>query len=331
MRTEQLELHNPFMRLSLLSYGASIRSLEVPDRHGMMGSVHLELDSLDQYFDHERNPYLGASVGRYANRISSAGFLLNGRKVALEANEGPHQLHGGPKGFARQEWQVLSHEPSPHGGRVTFALSSPDGDQGFPGNLSVRATYDLVGGTLRITYSATTDAPTVVNLTNHGYWNLDGTPTVSGHALTLGSTQVLPVGGDGIPLSGLQSVHNTPFDFRSRTLIGDALRMRPEGFDHCFSVDGQEKQLRFAALLDAPLSGRWMRVRTDQRAVQLYTGGGLGWPFSKFGAVCLEAQMFPDTPNRSELGSAVLLADQNYQSVTELEFGVGQASERWQE
>jgi len=323
MRTEELVLQNNKLRVTLLSYGASIRGLEMPDQYGVMGPVHLVLDSEQQYRDPDRNPYLGASVGRYANRISNARFNLDGNEVALKANEGPNQLHGGERGFARCMWQVRTHEHTPHGGSVTFALSSPDGDQGFPGNLNVLSKYELDGDTLRILYTATTDAPTVVNLTNHGYWNLDGMATVRAHCLRLNSTQFLPVGTDGLPVDSLQSVQGTPFDFRNRTLLEDALNARPAGFDHSYAVNGPLGQLRFAALVDSTLSGRWMCVRTDQPAVQFYTGNGLGLPFHKFGALCLETQMFPDTPNHPELGSAVLRPGQEYRSVTELRFGVG--------
>ena len=321
MRIEKLELHSNDVRVSLLSYGASIKGVETRDRDGVFGPIHLSLDAVEDYADNQLNPYLGASVGRYANRIAGARFDLDGREVVLAANEGPNQLHGGPKGFARCLWQVRTQEQTPQGAKVTFALNSADGDQGFAGNLSVLATYELVNDTLKILYTATTDAPTVVNLTNHGYWNLDGSASILGHALTLGAGQVLPVGDDGIPTDGLQFVQDTPFDFRQRTLLGDALSRRPSGFDHCYKLDGGAGQLRWAALVDSERSGRFMSVQTDQPALQLYTGNGLGSPFNKFGALCLETPLFPDTPNHPEFGSAVLMPRDEYRSVTELQFG----------
>ena len=290
----------------------------------MFGPVHLSLDSVEQYQDAALNPYLGASVGRYANRIAGARFPLDGTVVELTPNEGDNQLHGGPAGFGRRNWELLSKEHTPAGGSVTFGLESQDGDQGFPGNLRGRVTYELAGDTLRITYFAATDAATVVNLTNHGYWNLDGDSTIFGHRLRIDADQVLPVDEAGIPAGTLQEVQNTVFDFRERTTLGDAFKSRPSGFDHCFKLNGVSGKLRFAAQVDSPSSGRWMRIRTDQPAVQLYSGNGLGAPFTQHGALCLETQMFPDTPNHPELGSAVLRPGQEYRSVTELQFGVSE-------
>jgi aldose 1-epimerase len=321
MRIEKVELHNDEVRVSLLSYGASIQSVETLDRGGIFGPIHLSLGSIDHYQDNRLNAYLGASVGRYANRIAQARFVLEGKEVVLAANEGPNQLHGGPAGFAHLNWQVLSHQQTAQGGKSIFGLLSADGDQGFPGNLSVLAVYELAGNSLRISYSATTDATTVVNLTNHGYWNLDGSSTIHEHGLTLHADQVLLVGEDGLPSQGLQHVQNTPFDFRTRTQLAEALSRRPSGFDHSYKLSGDTGQLRVVALLDSARSGRWMSVLTDQPALQLYTGNGLGNPFNKFGALCLETQLFPDTPNHPEFGSAVLRPGQEYRSVTELQFG----------
>jgi aldose 1-epimerase len=324
MKIEECELHNDQVRLSLLSFGASIRSLEMPDKMGVFGPVHLSLDSVEQYQDTALNPYLGASVGRYANRIAGARFSLDDNLVELTPNEGGNQLHGGPAGFSRRNWELLSYEHTPAGGSVAFGLNSPDGDQGFPGNLRVQAAYELAGDTLRITYFAATDAATVVNLTNHGYWNLEGDATIFGHHLCIDADQVLPVDDAGLPAANLQEVQTTAFDFRERTTLGDAIMGRPAGFDHCYKLNGVSGKLRFAAQVDSPSSGRWMRIRTDQPAIQLYTGNGLGAPFIKHGALCLETQMFPDTPNHPELGSAVLRPGQEYRSVTELQFGVSE-------
>ena len=324
MKIEECELHNGQVRLSLISFGASIRSLETPDNEGAFGPVHLSLDSVEQYQDAALNPYLGASVGRYANRIAGARFDLDGTVVELTPNEGDNQLHGGPAGFGRRNWELLSKEHTPEGGTVAFGLESQDGDQGFPGNLRVRATYELAGDTLRISYLASTDAPTVVNLTNHGYWNLDGDSTIFGHGLRLDADQVLPVDKAGLPAGDLQDVQNTAFDFLQRRIMSDAFMGRPAGFDHCYKLNGVSGRLRFAAQVDSPRNGRWMRIRTDQPGVQLYTGNGLGAPFTKHGALCLETQMFPDTPNHPELGSSVLRPGLEYGSVTELQFGVSE-------
>ncbi len=190
--------------------------------------------------------------------------------------------------------------------------------------MTATATYLVQGEILQITYEAVTDAPTVVNLANHGYWNLDGSPTVDGHYLALAADQVLPVDDSGIPSGSLQPVEGSPFDLRTRNRLGPAMVAHPPGFDHCFAVKGQMGVLRSAAVLDAPASGRWMSVRTDQPGIQLYTGNHLGNPFRVHGSVSLETQRFPDTPNRPHLGSALLVPGERYASLTELRFGVGE-------
>ncbi len=319
-----VEVTSATVTLRLLTLGAAIASLEVPDRDGRRGPVHLSLSSLADYEDPDRNPYLGASVGRYANRIAGSRFWVDAAEVQVAANEGPNQLHGGPIGFDRHVWDLLTTDPGDDGGTATFRLLSPDGDQGFPGTVTAMAVYALEGDRLRITYRATTDAPTVVNLTNHGYWNLHGSGTIDEHRLTLAAGRVLPVDETGIPTGGLEPVAGTCFDFRRPTPLGAAMAGAPSGgFDHCFAVDGPENGLRPAALLEAPSTGRWLAVRTDQPGVQLYTGNGLGPPFPVHGSVSLETQRFPDTPNRPELGSAVLRPGEVDESVTELRFGTG--------
>ncbi len=310
--------------LTLLTLGAAIASLEVPDAEGRAGPVHLTLPSLPDYEDPARNPHLGASIGRFANRIAGARFTLDGVPIDVAPNEGPNQLHGGSIGFDRHVWDLLASEANDDGGRVTFRMVSPDGDQGFPGTVRATAIYDLVGDCLRIIYRATTDAPTVVNLTNHGYWNLDGTGTIEASRLTVAANRVLPVDDAGIPTGGLQPVEGTCFDLRRPTELGPAMQRCPSGgLDHCFAVDGPESVLRPAAVLAAGAAGRWMSVRTNRPGVQIYTGNGLGPPFQAHGSVSLETQRFPDTPNRPELGSAVLRPGEVDESVTELRFGVG--------
>lgn len=176
---------------------------------------------------------------------------------------------------------------------------------------------------LQITYEVVADAPTVVNLTNHGYWNLDGSPTVDEHYLAIAADLVLPVDDAGIPIGPLRPVAGTSFDLRTRTRLGPVIASHPPGIDHCFAVKGQTGTLRAAAVVDAPASGRWMAVRTNQPGVQLYTGNGLSRPFRPHGSVSLEAQRFPDTPNRPELGSAMLRPEERYSNLTEFRFGTG--------
>ena len=326
-----VEISSGSLRLRVLTLGAAIAGLECPDRTGRPGPVHLSLATLADYEDRSRNPHLGASIGRYANRIAGASFPLGGRQVELVANNGRNQLHGGPVGFDRHVWELVEATSGSEGGEVHLRLVSADGDQGFPGTVTADASFAVSGDTLQITYRATTDAPTVVNMTNHGYWNLDGATTVRDHHIQLAADRVLPVDGDGIPTGSLAAVGDTPFDLRERTELGPAMDAAGGGFDHCFSVPGAPATpapaaaaLRPAAVLDAPATGRWMSVATDQPGVQLYTGNGLGEPFHRHGSVSLETQLFPDTPNRPELGSALLEPGQEYRSVTELRFGTGE-------
>ncbi len=310
--------------VTVLTLGAAVVSVDAPDIRGMPGPVHLTLPSLTDYEDPSRNPHLGASIGRYANRIGGARFPLEGVDVEVAPNEGPNQLHGGPIGFDRHVWELLAAKANDDGGSATFRFVSPDGDQGFPGTVTAVAIYELHGDRLRITYRATTDAPTVVNLTHHGYWNLDGADTIDSHGLNLAAGRVLPVDDSRIPTDSLMSVDGTRFDFRRRTLLGPAMALSPSGgFDHCFAIDGPPEVLRPAAVLDAPASGRWMSVRTNRPGVQLYTGNGLGPPFHAHGSVSLETQRFPDSPNRPDLGSAVLRPGEVDEALTELRFGVG--------
>ncbi len=319
----EVVISSPALTVRLLALGAAIRSVETPDVRGRPGPVHLGLATLAEYEDRIRNPHLGGSIGRYANRIAGSRFPLAGRSIGVTPNEGSNQLHGGPEGFDRRVWDLVDVRSDTDGGAAQFRLVSPDGDQGFPGELTATATYVVEGAVLRIAYGAVTDALTIVNLTNHGYWNLDGSPTVDQHHLALAAELVLPADEAGIPSGPLQPVAGTPLDMRSRTQLGPVMALSPPGLDHCFAVDGAPGDLRAAAVLDAPASGRWMVVRTDQPGIQVYTGNHLGDPFHVHGSVSLETQLFPDTPNRPELGTAVLAPGGSYSSLTELEFGTG--------
>ncbi len=314
---------NDQIEVRLLALGAAIVGVDAPDSSGVSGPVHLGLRGLAEYADRARNPHLGAIIGRYANRISGASFDLDGTTHALSANNGPNTLHGGVDGWDRHVWDLRDAVSSPRGGTVVFTHESPAGDQGFPGRVDAGVEYELDDDTLRITCSAVTDAPTVVCMTNHGYWNLDGHPTVSGHNLALACDDVLPVDGAGIPTGALRAVDGTPFDMRTRTGLGPAIVGMTGGFDHCFAVRGASGTLRPAAVLDAPASGRWLGVSTDQRGLQLYTGNHLNAPFVTHGSVSLEAQAFPDSPNRPELGRVRLDPGETYRNVTEVRFGVG--------
>ena len=327
---EQVTLSSTVLTVRLLTLGAAIATVVAPDVHGRPGDVHLGLPDLAAYEDRARNPHLGATIGRYANRIAGARFTLDGHDYFLVANNGPNTLHGGPDGWDRQVWDLLdtaSDDGSAgdaDGGTAVFRLASPDGDEGFPGRVTATATFEVAGDRLRISYHATTDAPTVINMTDHGYWNLDGAPTVADHHLAVAASRVLPVDAAGIPTGTPEPVGGTPFDLRSRSRLGPVIDAVPPGLDHCYAIDGAPGALRPAAVLDAPASGRWMTVRTDQPGLQVYTGNGLGAPFAPHGSVSLETQRFPDAPNRPELGACRLDPGDDYVGVTELRFGTGE-------
>jgi aldose 1-epimerase len=311
------------VRVRLLPLGATIRSCEVRDGRDGWVAVHLALDDLAAYRDRTRNPYLGATCGRWANRIAGSSFALDGRRVELVANEGPNQLHGGPDGFDRRVWDVVDVAHSADGGRAVLRLESRDGDQGFPGTLDVTATFTVEHDELRVSYEAVTDAPTVVNLTSHGYWNLSGASTIDEHTLQVWADDVLPVNEARVPVGGLQPVDGTPFDLRIPRPIGEVVDALPTGLDHCFAVRGTVGELRRAALLRAPSVDRWLLVHTDQPGLQVYDGAHLPPPFGAHAALALEAQRFPDAPNRPELGPAVLRPGERYTSTAVLRFGAG--------
>lgn len=314
------------LSVDLYAVGAAVHRVRVLGPSGTWNDVHLHLATSDERRDRSRNPHLGSTVGRYANRIARARFPLDDRVVQLDPNEGPNQLHGGPDGFDRRAWDVLETTPA----CVTFGLTSPAGDQGYPGTLRARATYEVAGDQLTVTYAATTDAPTVVNLCHHSYWNLDlaaGSgapgPLITDQELTVAAALVLPVDGAGLPLTGLTPVAGSPFDLRQPMPLGVVMAAIPGGLDHSYAVHGTAGTLRFAARLESPTSGRWLTVETDQPALHVYSGNDLRAPFAPHQAVSLETQRFPDTPNRPDLGSARLNPGETYRSSTRLRFGGG--------
>ena len=320
--------------ITVLTYGAMLWNVETPDRTGRTEHVALHLPSLLDIEDRARNPYLGATCGRYANRIAGASFALDGVDLDVHPNDGPNQLHGGPDGFDRRLWDVAEVASNDDGGHVVLALTSAHGDQGFPGTLQATATYELHGHTLRIVYTATTDAPTVVNLTNHTYWHLGGpgawtiARSVGEHELRIPATRYLPVDGASLPDGALADVAGTPFDLRHDRPLGDLFTDRPDGLDHAYEVPTVADHdpaaiggLPLAAELHHPASGRTLTVATDQPAVQVYTANGLGGSFAPQAAICLETQRFPDAPNRADLGPSVLRHGEHYRSTTDLTFG----------
>ena len=293
------------VRVRVLSYGGIVQSVEVPDRDGRAGDVVLGFADLDGYLTHS-GPYFGALVGRYANRIAGGRFPLDGLTYALARNNDPNSLHGGERGFDKRVWDV---EPVTHGLRLTRV--SPHGEEGFPGRLEVSATYTLdESGALRLAYEAVTDAPTVVNLTNHSYFNLSGSGNAGGHELRLAASHFTPVDADLIPTGALEDVSGTRFDFRQAKKVG-------AGYDHNFVLDKglTDAPVEVAELHD-PASGRVLTVATTEPGIQLYTADHLPEPFAPGDGVALETQHFPDSPNRPGFPSTVLRPGEVYRSET---------------
>jgi aldose 1-epimerase len=298
------------VRVRVLSYGGIVQSVEVPDRAGHTVDVVLGFADLDGYLAHPE-PFLGALVGRYANRIAGGRFPLEGRTYSLARNNAPNSLHGGERGFDKRVWDV---EPVEHG--VRLSRVSPHGEEGFPGRLAVSVTYTLdESGALRIAYEATTDAPTVVNLTNHSYFNLSGSGNAGGHELRLAASRFTPVDADLIPTGALDEVTGTRFDFRELRKVG-------AGYDHNFVLDkGLTPSPVEIAELHDPASGRVLTVATTEPGIQLYTADHLSAPFTPGDGLALETQHFPDSPNRPEFPSTELRPGDIYRSETVYGFG----------
>ncbi|GAB2750741.1 aldose epimerase family protein [Streptomyces bullii] len=293
------------VRVRILSYGGIVQSVEVPDRDGRAGNVVLGFADLGGYLAHPE-PYLGALIGRYANRIAQGRFMLDGRSYTLARNNGPNALHGGERGFDQRVWDV---RPVEHGVRLTRI--SPDGEEGFPGRLEVAVTYTLdATGALHIAYEAVTDAPTVVNLTSHGYFDLAGSGNAGGHELRVAASRYAPVDADLIPTGALEDVSGTRFDFRARRAAGS-------GYDHTFVLDKGVTQtpVEVAELYD-PASGRLLTVATTEPGMQVYTADHLGEPFAPGAGIALETQHFPDSPNRPGFPSTVLRPGEVFRSET---------------
>ncbi|MEU6883792.1 aldose epimerase family protein [Streptomyces viridosporus] len=299
------------VRVRILSYGGIVQSVEVPDREGRAGDVVLGFPDLDGYLAHPE-PFLGALIGRYANRIAGARFPLDGVTYALAPNNGPNSLHGGERGFDKRVWDVTAVG---HGLRLTRV--SPHGEEGFPGRLEVSVTYTLdERGALGIAYEAVTDAPTPVNPTNHSYWNLAGSGSAAGHELRVAASRFTPVDADLIPTGELADVTGTRFDFRQGREVGT-------GYDHNLVLDKgvTPEPVEVAELYD-PGSGRVLTVATTEPGMQLYTADHIGAPFTPGAGVALETQHFPDSPNRPEFPDTVLRPGEVFRSATVYGFGV---------
>ncbi len=313
------------MKASVLTLGAALHSLDVPDRDGKLADVVLGDATLAATL--AKPQYFGTIVGRFANRIAHGKFKLDGRDYSVPTNDGPNTLHGGTRGFDKVVWEVVDAKPD----RVTLRYVSPDGDQGYPGKLTVTATYALEGdGRLAIEYRATTDAPTIVNLSNHAYWNLsgEGSGTAMDQELTIAADAYTPVDETLIPTGEVTPVAGTVFDFRTPKPIGRDLRngseaqlLRGRGYDHNWVVSRKPaKQAREVARVHDPRSGRVMTLASAQPGLQFYSGnfldgttvGKSGRVYRQGDAFVLEPQLFPDTPNQPSFGSARLAPGQQY-------------------
>jgi aldose 1-epimerase len=324
----------------IISFGAVLQALIVPDRGGRCDDIVFGHDNLAGYV--ERRQFFGATVGRYANRIANGRFELDGETIQLATNNGPNALHGGPDGFDRKLWQILEIDEGAQPA-VTLHYVSPSGEENYPGRLDVRLTYRLTSPTeLSIAFEARTDRPTVVNLTNHSFFNLEGLSSLSNvldHELMIAADAFLAVDETSIPLPGPpRAVEGTPFDFRQPTAIGARIRGNDRqlrdsfGYDHNYCLrDGDG--VRLAARVTAPRSGRVLELLTDQPGVQFYSGnylnggsGGKGLLYRQSDAFCLEPQVWPNTPNRPDFPSARLAPDQVYRHHSVYRFSISGAA-----
>jgi aldose 1-epimerase len=316
----------------ITTFGGVLVSLKVPDRSGKVGDVVLGFDNLEGYvanFNGPSDAFLGALIGRYANRIARGSFTLDGNKYSLPKNNGDNTLHGGPHGFNNVVWRA---KLVANGVELTYV--SKDGEAGFPGNLTAVVRYTLVKGDLRIEYSATTDKDTVVNLTNHAYFNLAGQGNILDHQLTLYASRFTPVDAGLIPTGELKPVESTPFDFRKATAVGVRIDANDEqlhlghGYDHNWVLDSGGGKLTEAAEVYDPNSGRVLKVLTDQPGIQFYSGNFLdgsirgkgGKPLERRSALCLETQHFPDSPNHPDFPTTELKPGERYHTVTVYSF-----------
>jgi len=320
------------VEVCITNYGGIIVSLRTPDRDGRLDDIVLGYDSVDKYI--AKTAYFGAIIGRYANRIGHGSFQLDGKTYSIPKNDGDNALHGGIRGFDKVVWTAREIK---NGIELTYV--SKDGEEGFPGALTTTVRYTLDGNALRIEYSATTDKDTVLNLTNHSYFNLAGQAKgeVLGHVVKINASEITPVDADLIPTGKLKSVEGTPFDFRTPHAIGERIDAKDEqlrfgkGYDENFVLDRPEGRLTEAAEVYEPTTGRILQVLTTEPAMQFYTGNHLDGSITGKGdrvykprfAFCLETQHFPDSPNHANFPSTELKPGQKFHSVTVYQFSAG--------
>lgn len=316
----------------IMTYGGIVVSLKAPDRHGKLGDIVLGYKTLDGYL--KNSPYFGAIVGRYGNRIGKGSFSLKGMQYTLPKNNGENTLHGGIKGFDKVVWKAKEVK-SKNGAGLKLTYLSKDGEEGFPGNLSVTVVYTLTNNNeLKIEYSATTDKTTVVNLTHHSYFNLAGEGSILNHELMIEANKFTPVDSGLIPTGELRGVNGTPMDFTKSTVIGARIEQQDEqltfgrGYDHNWVLNNRSGRLAIAARVSEPGSGRVMEVSTTEPGLQFYSGNFLdgsitgkgGQVYKQRYGFCLETQHFPDSPNKPGFPSTVLKPGQRYKTTTIYKF-----------
>jgi aldose 1-epimerase len=332
-------LSNDTMTVKVMTYGAIVTEIDVPDRNGKRADVVLGFDDLQGYL--AGHPYFGAATGRVANRIARGEFTLDGKEYKLAVNNPPNSLHGGKKGFDKVIWRA-EDASGPIGPAVRMSYLSPDGDEGYPGNLSVSVTYTVLPvAELKIDYTATTDKATPVNLTNHSYFNLagHGSGTILGHEVMLTADRYTPVDETLIPTGEIKPVRGTPLDFTKPATLGsriDQLKGEPTGYDHNYVLAGDNQRPYLAARVLEPQSGRVLEMFTTEPGVQLYTANSLdgtlkgkgGVMYKKHQAFCLEAQHFPDAVHHPNFPSIILRPGEKYTQTTIYRFSVDQAASR---
>ncbi|MBL7800162.1 MAG: galactose mutarotase [Chitinophagales bacterium] len=325
------------MEVTITNYGARVVSLTTPDNQGSLADIVLGFSSIDDYLK-ANEPYFGALIGRYGNRIANGKFTLNSQGYTLATNNGVNHLHGGEKGFNAVVWDARQINAK----TLELSYLSVDGEEGYPGNLNVKVIYTLTDSNeLKVEYSATSDQPTVVNLTHHSFFNLcgEGNGTINDHVLHINADAYTPIDIGLIPTGTLEPVNGTPFDFRTPKMIKTDIQKQNQqlsfghGYDHNFVLNNTTKNaegLSFAAKITEPLSGRTMEVWTNEPGLQFYSGnflsgvdiGKCGKPYLFRTAFCLETQHFPNSPNQPNFPTTVLLPDANYHSVCVYKFGV---------
>ena len=308
------------LEVSIITYGGAITSLKVPDRNGVLGDIVLGYETLEDYV---RNPrYFGGLIGRHANRIGMGKFFLNGVEYQLPQNNGVNHLHGGFKGFDKRVWNA-----SEDGNDLNLTYLSKDGEESYPGSVTAEVRYSLSGNELSIEYRASTDHDTIVNLTNHSYFNLKGEGTILDHELTLNADSFTPVSKDLIPTGEIKSVESSPMDFRSGKTIGSEIGFIG-GYDHNFVLNDYDGSLRSVGHLYESSTGRVLEILTTQPGMQFYSGnfldgslvGKKGMVYHKYAGLCLEPQHFPDAPNHSNFPPTVLRPYEEYKQTTLFRF-----------